>query len=180
VLNQKTTRLNLHAVGVVSCSYLLLLSTCLFAQGGGGSAQTAPDSVKAGEPAVIRLELSVWGAGGDIKGRYTDLAASYRLVGESDLKRLSPRFISRDAKHEVYEFTIPGYPKPTTGKIEYYIELKLDGYPSRIEGIKKIKVIQATGLVFCFRDNSKNFSVRLSATNTYGRGKLFGADSGAW
>jgi hypothetical protein len=120
--------------------FFLLLGGCAFGPGGGGGTQTAPDSVKPGEPAVIKLELSVWGSGGDIKGRYRDIAVSYRLVGERGYKMLSPRLVSQDKKHEVYQFTIPAYPEGTKGEIEYFFDVTLDGHHSRIEGIKKIKV----------------------------------------
>jgi len=116
--------------------------------GGGGSDQYPPETVKAGEPAVIKLVLSVWGGGGAIQGRFTDISLHYRLVGESDYKIISPEqialpdnykdVVSKNNQWIGYEFTIPPYSKGTTGQIEYYIDMTLDGYQSRHEGVKKI------------------------------------------
>ena len=63
----------LEVIGLVSCSWALYLSGCPSpsAPGGGGCTQSAPDSVKAGEPAMITIEFSVWGAPGGIQGRCT-------------------------------------------------------------------------------------------------------------
>ena len=54
---------------LISLSLWLVTGGCGFAPGGGGSTQIAPDTVKAGEPAVVKLIVSVWGAGGPIEGR---------------------------------------------------------------------------------------------------------------
>ena len=130
----------LRKVGVLTGLLgLLLISSCTMGAGGGGSTQIAPDSVKAGEAVVIRLQLSVWGAGGPIKGRYTDIQLSYRLVGENGYTTVLPKPVSADQRHEIYEFMIPPYPQGTRGEIEFHFELKLDGQTSRIEGLKKIK-----------------------------------------
>lgn len=126
---------------LIALALTLLGAACQLTPGGGGSVQAAPDAVKAGEPAVVRLTLSVWGAGGAIKGRYTDISLHYRLAGDEGSETLRPKFVSREEKREVYEFTIPAYPKGTVGEIEYYFELKLDGHHSRVNGMKKIKVV---------------------------------------
>lgn len=118
--------------------------------GGGGSTQTAPDSVLAGQPALIDLELSVSGDGGPIKGRYSGVVLNYRLAGETDYKRLTADPIpiifsgeqaSFNNKYEAYTFNVPPYPKGTSGEIEFNFEFKLDGHFSRVEGVKKIKII---------------------------------------
>lgn len=119
--------------------FCLLLIGCA---GGGGSIQVAPDIINSGEPVVIELELSVWGSGGAINGRYADILGYYRLIGGNEYKSLQPKLVSKEKQKEVYKFTIPPYPKGTTGEIEYYFELKLDGQPNRIDGMKKIKIIK--------------------------------------
>jgi hypothetical protein len=124
----------------IALSICLVAASC-FQIGAGGSNQVAPDSIRASEPAVIKLELLVWGEGGPIKGRYTDVTCHYRLSGEQTHAILVSVPSPQDDKHEVYEFTIPGYPAGTTGDIEYYFEMKLDGQPSRIDGIKKIHLL---------------------------------------
>jgi hypothetical protein len=109
--------------------------------GGGGITQVAPDTVKAGDPATITLEVAVWGSGGNIKGRYTDVVTYYRRAGEPEYRTATPTVVSQDAKHQNYQVVVPAYPIGTSGEVEYYIELKLDGQPSRIAGLKKIKIV---------------------------------------
>lgn len=70
--------------------------------------------------------------------RHTDISLHYRLVGEDGYKALAPKLISQDEKREVYEFKLPAYPQGTMGEVEYYFELKLDGHPNRVDGMKKI------------------------------------------
>lgn len=118
---------------------LLVAAACTPA-GGGGSTQVAPDAVGAGEPIVIGLELSVWGAGGEIEGRYSDILLFYRMAGEREYRTARPELVSRGATRESYQVVIPAVPAGSRGEIEYYIELKLDGQPSRLEGTKKIRV----------------------------------------
>ncbi len=116
----------------------VLATSC--SPGGGGSTQLAPDRITAGNPAVIKLELSVWGSGGNIKGRYTGIKTFYRLVGTQGYSAVDAKRTSQDATHEAYEFVIPPYSVGTSGEIEYYFELKLDGQPSRIDGIRRIRI----------------------------------------
>jgi len=118
--------------------------------GGGGMQQYAPDTVQAGEPADITIIATATGGGGDIQGRFTDLTLHYRLVGENVYKSIQSQSIalpdnfktvqSKTFQSEAYKFTIPAYSKGTTGEIEYYVEMTFDGYPSKIDGIKKIKL----------------------------------------
>src|SRR5205807_1788890 len=105
--------------------------------GGGGSTQTAPDVVKTGEPATVKIDFSVWGAGASIKGQYTDVRFYYRLVGEPSQKLLTAVpapivFTGGQSKfngmYESYAFTIPPYPKGTRGEIEYACEFKFGGH----------------------------------------------------
>ena len=121
---------------VLSVILCFLMLGCV--AGGGGSNQTAPDMIKAGEPAIIRLELSVWGSGGTIENRYTDIKGYYKLSSEESYKIISPKLISQNKKSEEYEFKIPAYPQGTSGKIEYYFEMKLDGHFNSVNGIKSI------------------------------------------
>ena len=66
--------------------------------------------------------------------------ASYRLVGESGYRSVSPELVSQEKDREFYKIPIPTYPQGTRGEIEYFIDLKLGGQPSRINGIKKIRI----------------------------------------
>ncbi len=117
---------------------------------GGGSEQLAPDTVQAGDPAVVTFIVTATGGGGNIKGRFTDMSLHYRLVGETEYGAVQPQSIplpdnfktvqSKTFQSEAYQFSIPPYSQGTSGEIEYYIELIFDGYQSRQEGIKKIMV----------------------------------------
>jgi hypothetical protein len=118
----------------------LLPAACSLTPGGGGSTQTVSDTVKAGHSIFLGLELSVWGSGGSIKGRYTDIVASYRRLGESDYKTVAPKLVSEAEKTVVYQFVIPTLPTEAGGEIEYYIDTKFDGHLNHIPGIKKIRV----------------------------------------
>ncbi len=118
--------------------------------GGGGMQQYAPDTVQAGEPADITIIATATGGGGNIQGRFTNLTLHYRLVGENAYKSIESQLIalpdnfktvqSKTFQSEAYKFTIPAYPKSTTGEIEYYVEMTFDGYPSKTDGVKKIKL----------------------------------------
>lgn len=121
--------------------------------GGGGSEQIAPDTVQAGEPADVTLIVTATGGGGKIQGRFTNLSLHYRLVGENTYKSIQPQSSalpdnfktvqSKTFQSEAYKFIIPPYPKGTTGEIEYYTEMTFDGYQSRQDGVKKIKIISS-------------------------------------
>lgn len=120
--------------------------------GGGGSQQYVPDTVETGESTNITLIVTATG-GGKIQGRFKNISLFYRLVSENTYKSILPQPItlpdnfktvqSKTFQSEAYQFTIPPYPKGTTGEIEYYIEMTFDGYQSRQEGVKKIKIINS-------------------------------------
>jgi len=126
---------------IFSVFLCLVQAGCAGVAGGGGTTQTAPDTTKSGEPTQIKLELTVWGSGGPIKSRYTDVLGYYRLAGEQNYKSTVPKLESQTEDREVYNFTIPAYAKGTTGEIEYYFEFKFDSQPRRINGTKKIKLL---------------------------------------
>ncbi len=144
----------LGSIFVIGCLSWLGLSYWIGGSvGGGGMQQYAPDTVEAGEPADITLIATATGGGGSIQGRFTNLSLSYRLVGENVYKSIQPQSIalpdnfktvqSKTFQSEAYKFTIPAYPKDTTGEIEYYTEMTFDGYPSKTDGVKKIKIVNS-------------------------------------
>lgn len=110
--------------------------------GPGGATQDAPDAVRAGEPATVRLELWITEPNRSIKHRYEDVRLRYRLRSETSFKQAptpEPTIVARD--HEWYDFTIPPFPAGTRGEIEYYILFTFDGHPNPpMEGIKHIRV----------------------------------------
>lgn len=111
--------------------------------GGGGINQTVPDSVRAGEAAIVRLDMAVTDVGW-IWGRYKDLTLHYRLVGDSAYRSVAPsRRIHVDRSHEAYELAIPAYPPTTCGAIEINFSVKLDGQLNQFAGYRKIRVVPA-------------------------------------
>lgn len=160
----------LIGVGIVGLLLILSFGVYIFLgknlAGGGGSEQYAPDTIKTGKVAVIKLYVSAWGGGGPIKGRYTNLSLHYKLVGENIYNNVQPqsvalpdnyqKVVSKTNQWEAYEFSIPPYPNGTAGEIEYYIDLTFDGYPSRQNGIKKIKLIAPIAVAdLCFTEKDK-------------------------
>ncbi|MEK6983266.1 MAG: hypothetical protein AABX33_01735 [Nanoarchaeota archaeon] len=128
----------------------LLITSCSFTPGGGASEQYAPDTTKTDEPTLIKLIVSAWGAGGPIKGRYTNISLHYRLTSGDIYKSVQPKVAdlpdnykkvaSKTNQFEAYEFTILAYPEGTTGEIEYYFEMKFDRHQNRVNGTKNIKI----------------------------------------
>jgi len=111
--------------------------------GGGGSSQTAPDFVRPGSSAIVTLELTVWGSGGQIDGRYTDIHGFYR-VNKAPYVDVAGEKGPSTKTSERYEFAFP-VPAEASGEIEYYFELKLDGHPSRIPGVSRIRIEGSSG-----------------------------------
>lgn len=141
----------------------------------GSQELTVPDTIKTGEPTDIELIVTRIGHG-QIKGRFTDISFSFRLVGENTYKILQPQPIalpdnfkavqSNITKSEAYKFTIPPYQKGTAGEIEYYTEMTFDGYTSKTDGIKKIKVSDDAKSSYDLKNNlsvlkicNKNFKI---------------------
>jgi hypothetical protein len=103
-------------------------------------AMTYPDSVVAGAPIPVRLEVSAFDVP-HIQGRFRDLVLHYRLVGDSAFRTTVPlRRIGITEAREAHELTIPPYPPSTCGSIELYVSLRFDGHPSQAEGHKRIRV----------------------------------------
>lgn len=143
----------------------------------GGQELNVPDTIRTGESTDI--ELIVTRIGRDqIKGHFTDISFHYRLVGENTYKVLQSQPIAlpdnfkewvksnKIAKAEAYKFTIPPYPKGTTGEIEYYTEMTFDGNPSKTDGNKKIKVSDNAKSSYDLKNNlsvlkicNKNFKI---------------------
>lgn len=108
--------------------------------GGGSSEQVVPDSVKAGESVKVSLKLSVWGGDEQIEGRYRDIFLYYSITGQDFLRSVEPKLLSQDEKSQTYEFSIPTS-KNYAGEITYIFEFMFDGQINRIDGIKKIKIV---------------------------------------
>lgn len=97
--------------------------------GGGGSEQFAPDVANSDFPITVGIIASVWGDGGTISGRFTNLSLHYKLTNEPTYRTIAATRIPLPEKYkksttptnqwEAYEFNIPPYPKGTIGEIEY-------------------------------------------------------------
>ena len=131
----------------------LFFSPALFFKvGGGGSEQYAPESVQAGEPVTIGLVVNVWGQGSVIQDRYKNVVLKYKLTDEAVYKVVDGasaplekyKKVTLDPRQwEAYDFTLPPVSTRGAGEIIYEITLELDGQPTTLEGIKKIKVVPA-------------------------------------
>jgi hypothetical protein len=123
-----------------------------FVLGGGGSRDYAPNDAQSGTPTKFRLILNVWGGGGDIKGRYTNLGLYYKLIDEKEYKSVLPKpatlpdnyakamLEDKGSQWEAYESTIPAYPLGTKGTIQYYYTMSLDGHEQAIN-VKTIPLV---------------------------------------
>jgi hypothetical protein len=129
--------LGLSLIGVLGIIGLVLYS---FVPGGGGSREVAPSLVHPCEPTVVRLELSVWGGGGPIAGRYSDVRMYYQMPGEDGDHALAPKLVSRSDTTEVYEFIVPPLRAGTQATIDHYFEVTLDGERTRIPAKTNILV----------------------------------------
>ena len=144
--------------------------------GGGSQRLNVPDTIKTGESTDIESIVTATGGGGPIKGRFTGISFSYRLMGENSYKTLQPRPIvlsdnfkavqAKSFQSEAYKFTIPPYPIGTAGEIEYYTEMTFDGHHSKTDGDKKIKVSDNTKSSYDLKNNlsalkicNKNFKI---------------------
>ena len=108
---------------------MLLLSSCDGVAGGGGSVHIAPVSIKYGEPAVLRYELSVWGAGsGKVSNRYTEIKCHYKAEKASAYTILAGTIDSESSDRIVVLFTVPSLAMSDGAYVEYFFDEKLDGH----------------------------------------------------
>lgn len=116
-----------------------------------GQIQVVPDTIKTNDVNLIGLILFAPINSEPINPRYTNILLNYRLVGESNYKvakkiqaplsKSDTELTTQDNQYMKYNFILDLYPKGTTGEIEYYIDLNLDNKPMRIEGERKIKLV---------------------------------------
>lgn len=112
---------------------------------GGGGAHEHPQRQEADGALVLRLRLNVWGGGGDIDGRYQDVALVAALAqpqaasGTGTAGNFSLRVPGRiapggNATTQWYEFRIPQGSFTAGGRLAYHYEVTLDGHSTRIPG----------------------------------------------
>ena len=118
---------------------------------GGGGANEFPQLQETDGTVVLRLRLNVWGGGGDINGRYRDVALVATLAGPPAASasgtsinaslRVPGRIASGgDATSQWYEFRIPRGNFNGSGQLEYHYEVTLDGHTTQIPGRLEIMV----------------------------------------
>lgn len=100
--------------------------------GGGGSVHNPPDHIVAGQPTILTLSFSVWGAGfGDLANRYTKIFCHYRKSNEAQFQSVSARIVSSDRKRMAVEFVVPPQElSATPASLEYYFDFLFDGHPN--------------------------------------------------
>ena len=125
--------------------------------GGGGLNIQLPEEIVSGETTNFLVVASVWGGGGSIEGRYTDLSLGYRLNSDGEYSVLFPELAELPDnykramtepggknQYEAYSFTIPAFPSGISGQLEYYIDSTLDGYKNHSTGTRPIVAKPAT------------------------------------
>lgn len=110
-----------------------------FEPGGGGSDQPSP-VIEPDGSVRLGLRLTVWGGGGPIHGRYTDVIMFYNSTGSNQIHKVSGHIISSNESMQWYEFRISRALHDVVGPIEYYFEVTLDGHRTRIPGKQIISV----------------------------------------
>ena len=112
---------------------------------GGGGAHELPQRQEADGALVLRLRLHVWGGGGDIDGRYRNVAmvatlaqpsaaSSEGSTGQVPLRvpgRVAP---GGSASTQWYEFPIPQGSFNSGGRLAYHYEVTLDGQSTQVPG----------------------------------------------
>lgn len=118
-------------------------SACLalphFEPGGGGSVQPSP-VIEPDGSVRLALRLTVWGGGGSIHGRYTDVVMFYKSTGSNQIHTVSGRIISSNESMQWYEFRISRTLHDVVGPIEYYFEVTLDGHRTRVPGKQAVSL----------------------------------------
>lgn len=118
-----------RAIALIAC---LTATGCA---GGGGSIHLPPKEVSIGQPTVLSMELSSWGAGrGKLSKRYTDLQCHYRIVGSDRYDVVPMQLVAETNKQLKVKFAIPPLTAKPGDKLEYYFDMKFDGvYNKRVE-----------------------------------------------
>lgn len=110
----------------------LLVTGCA---GGGGSNHTPPQSIHAGQPTTLTMELTSWGAGfGKLSKRYTEIQCHYRMAGAApyDVVPMTPTAETKERL--TVQGVIPALTAKPGDKLEYYFDMKFDGvYNKRAE-----------------------------------------------
>ena len=137
----------------------------------------APNTIKTGEPTDIDLIISGTGGDATINTHITKLLLYYRLVGEdtytiiqSQASSLPDNYKAVQSKiflSNAYKFTIPPYPKGTSGEMQYYILMTIDNNtPTKIDLNKNIEVSDDDTPSFNLKNNlsvinicNKNFRI---------------------
>jgi hypothetical protein len=107
---------------------------------GGGSSYQPPPVIEPDGSVRIGLKLTVWGGGGPINGRNTDVVMYYKSIGSNQFHAVSGHIISSNESMELYEFRISHELHDVIGPIDCYFEATLDGYKTKMPGQHTVAV----------------------------------------
>ena len=126
MLKVKRLLISLFGSAIIAIAITAYVIWSSFAPGGGGSTQDAPRESSACHFLPVRLRLYVWGAGGSVQGRYTDLIMHYRLAGDMRFYETEPKIVEKNSISETAEFVVPPFTPKASGALEYYFTVNFD------------------------------------------------------
>lgn len=110
--------------------------------GAGALRQQAPDTVAAGQPFDITVRAAVWGGGGPVGGRYTDMQLQLLQDGRALGPALVPVASMREADQLVFRFRLQAPPLdgPASATLHWQLRFRLDGQAQQVAGPQTIQV----------------------------------------
>ena len=111
--------------------------------GGGGLNIQLPEEIVSGETTNFLVVASVWGGGGSIEGRYTDLSLGYRLNSDGEYSVLFPELAELpDNYKDTLEYNILycGVIRGALEMLNYKVECTFVKSPLRGDETHEIKV----------------------------------------
>ena len=115
------------ACGLLGVLFLIFQGGCQVA-GGGGSCHRPPDSIRAGEPTSLQLEMHAYNvAKMPITKRFTEVTLHYRLSNDKTYSSISMKLIGNSSKSVTYEACLPPIAPSEHEYVEYYFDFYFDG-----------------------------------------------------
>lgn len=128
----------LVAVGFIGIVVALALYLMLGNVAGGGAAyQDAPESVMVGEKYEIVFRFGVWGSGGEVSTRLSNVKLHLDFESKHNYE-ISASSVQRDGERMIYRFQSQA--PATQGEIKYYFKFIFDGQLKRVDGLRPIVV----------------------------------------
>lgn len=107
---------------------------------GGGGTTEVRYVAHPGEPVRLLLDVTVWGAGDGVEGRYGDLRLRYTIANAAPQQVVDGRLVLREKNRERYEFTVHPYRGGESGRLDYFFEMTFDGRRTTSPGKQDIEV----------------------------------------